>query len=105
MVVTTNLRHMLAVFLPLLSLFTLASGYSCTDQGQGVSTCRLDVVQDVSLESATTNYDYLDYLIIGRHPGYPLKRSLLQFEDLQASSSCTVRNAEHIIQSGFCTML
>lgn len=77
----------------LLSLFSLTSGYSCTDQGEGFFTCRLDVVQDVLLESATTNYDYFDHLTIARHPSYPLKRSLLQFEDLEASSSCTVTNA------------
>ena len=43
--------------------------------------------QDVSLERGTTNYNYLRYLLLGTHPGYPLKRSLLQFQDLDAA--CT----------------
>ena len=48
---------------------------------------RLRVVKDVSLERSTTNYNYLQYLIVGMHPSFPKKRSLLQFEDLP--SNCT----------------
>lgn len=96
MVVTYDPTHM-TISVPLLRLFSPTSGYSCTDQEQGIFTCPLDVVHDVLLESATTNYDYLGYLIIARHPSYPLKRSLLQFENLQASSSWTVRNAGCIL--------
>ena len=48
---------------------------------------RLQVVKDVSLERTTTNYNYMQYLLVGFHTGYPRKRSLLQFEDLP--SQCT----------------
>ena len=48
---------------------------------------RLQVVKDVSLERTTSNYNYLQYLVVGFHTGYPKKRSLLQFEDLP--SQCT----------------
>ena len=34
------------------------------------------------VERSTTNYNYLQYLIVGLHRGFPRKRSLLQFEDL-----------------------
>ena len=46
---------------------------------------RLDVTQDVTLESASTNFNYLQYLIVSKHPDYPNKRSLVQFEDLPST--------------------
>ena len=46
------------------------------------TTFHLKVVEDVTLERGTTNYNYLPYLIVGLHPGYPKKRSLLKFEDV-----------------------
>ncbi|XP_068719950.1 uncharacterized protein [Montipora capricornis] len=42
---------------------------------------RLDVTQDVTLERASTNFNYLQYLIVAQHPGFPNKRSLVQFEN------------------------
>ncbi|CAI8017849.1 hypothetical protein GBAR_LOCUS10769 [Geodia barretti] len=56
------------------------------DTGAG-NTYKLQVTQDVCLERGSRNYNYLQYLIVGTHPYYPLKRSLLQFEDLP--STCT----------------
>jgi len=47
-----------------------------------LSTYTLKVVEDVTLERSSVNLNYLPYLIVGLHPGYPLKRSLLKFEDL-----------------------
>ncbi|XP_031563441.1 uncharacterized protein LOC116298980 [Actinia tenebrosa] len=49
--------------------------------GDGI-TYRLNVVQDVCLERGSTNFNYLQYLLVGRHPQYPKKRSLVQFENL-----------------------
>ena len=46
---------------------------------------RLEVVQDVTLERGHTNYNYLEYLLVAKHPGYPNKRSLVQFEDLPST--------------------
>lgn len=65
----------------------------CTYLGDDITKCRLEVVQDVSLESGSTNYNYLDYLMIAQHPDWPLKRSLIQFEDLSNTTSdgCEVR--------------
>ena len=42
----------------------------------------MKVVEDVSLERGTTNFNYLQYLIVGFHIEYPKKRSLLRFEDV-----------------------
>ena len=51
---------------------------------------RLQVVQDVTLERGSRNFNYLKYLIVGTHPNYPLKRSLVQFHPLQ------VRGCDHV---------
>ena len=50
--------------------------------GPGITTYKLNVVEDVTMERGSTNFNYLQYLIAGFHPGYPKKRSLLRFEDL-----------------------
>jgi len=42
----------------------------------------LKVVEDVTLERGSRNFNYLEYLIVGLHPGYPKKRSLLKFENV-----------------------
>lgn len=69
-------------------LFALAVCYVHTyrivDVGNGKIHI-LKVKQDVTLERGSTNFNRLPYLIIGRHPGYPLKRSLVQFENLRTS--------------------
>ncbi|XP_078378718.1 uncharacterized protein LOC144661762 [Oculina patagonica] len=62
-----------------------AHGVTQYDTGAGV-VFKLDVVQDVTLERSSTNFNYLQYLIVSKHPGYPNKRSLVQFENL--SSNC-----------------
>ncbi|CAI8028441.1 hypothetical protein GBAR_LOCUS16220 [Geodia barretti] len=54
------------------------------DTGAG-NTYNLQVTQDVWLERGSRNYNNHQYLIVGTHPHYPLKRSLLQFEDLPST--------------------
>ena len=54
------------------------------DTGAG-KVYKLRVTQDVWLESGNVNYNSYEYLIVSRHPGYPNKRSLVQFEDLPSS--------------------
>lgn len=53
----------------------------------------LQVGQDVTLERGSTNFNYLKYLIVGKHPNYPLKRSLLQFQQLDVTNCDTVVSA------------
>ena len=54
------------------------------DAGAG-KVYKLSVIQDVWLESGSVNYNSYEYLIVSKHPGYPNKRSLVQFEDLPSS--------------------
>ena len=68
--------------LTLLILLSLGVTFGQTDLGPGIAVYKLKVVEDVTLESASTNYNYLQYLITSYHPGYPKKRSLLRFENI-----------------------
>ena len=55
----------------------------------------LNVEQDVCLETSNTNYNSLQWLIVARHPGYPNKRSLIQFDNLPNScSAAQIRSAK-----------
>lgn len=67
-------------------LFLLAMAYvvcACNCQssnyGDGI-TWKVPVSQDVTLERSTYNLNRLQFLIVGRHPQFPLKRSLVQFQ-------------------------
>ncbi|NKC16170.1 MAG: hypothetical protein GKR94_29385 [Gammaproteobacteria bacterium] len=59
---------------------------NATDTGAGI-LYTLPVTQDVTLEREGKNYNYLKYLLVAKHPQYPLKRSLVQFEDLPTACS------------------
>ena len=64
-------------------LATTAHAYQQIDEGN-VFTYRLETVKDTFLERNGRNFDRfsLQQLLIGRHRGYPLKRTLIQFENL-----------------------
>ena len=47
----------------------------------------LGVTNDVTLERGSQNFNYLSYLIVGTHPDYPLKRSLMKFQDIPSDCS------------------
>ena len=64
-----------------------------SDLGAG-PVFRLETVKDVLLESGSRNYEHLDFLIVGNHPQYPKKRSLIQFEDLQKSKHLNIKWAK-----------
>ena len=51
------------------------------DTGAG-KVFKLNVQQDVTIESPTVNHNALKWLLVAKHPGYPNKRALLKFEDL-----------------------
>ncbi len=78
---------MAALTVPILVvvLVTNAMAYTTYDTGQGL-LYGLSVEQDVHLEG-TQNYNYLEFLIVGKYPPFPNKRSLIQFESLPAE--CT----------------
>lgn len=50
-------------------------------QLERVTSNRLEAIADVFLEG-NGNMNHYDFLIVGLHPGHPLKRSLLKFEDI-----------------------
>ena len=68
-----------------ISLIGICSSYNCslTDK-DGNTLCRLEATGDVWLESSARK-NFYDFLIVGKHAGYPLKRSLLAFEDIPST--------------------
>jgi len=55
----------------------------------------LKAVKSVSLETPSTNFNYLPFLLVSGHPRYPNKRSLVQFEDLPvACPSSKIKSAK-----------
>ncbi len=75
-------------------LAPFAYGVTQYDTGAGI-VFKLDVVQDVTLERSSTNFNYLEYLIVSKHPDYPNKRSLVQFENLPSDvSSSKIKSAQ-----------
>ena len=55
-----------------------------TDLGSG-TYYRLNVEEDVWLERPTINYDNRKWLVVGKHPEWPKKRSLLKFESVPSA--------------------
>ena len=53
------------------------------DTGNGY-IYKLEATQDVFIEDSS-NYNFYDFLIVAKHPGYPKKRMLLQFQDLPST--------------------
>ena len=81
-----NSMFVAIVLVQLLAASQHVEAVTTSNLGNG-TVYTLQVVQDVSLERNTRNYNYLPYLLVGLHQGYPRKRSLLQFEDLP--TNCT----------------
>ena len=59
-----------------------------------VTYTKLRVLEDVTLEKGITNFDSLRYLIVGTHPGFPLKRSLVRLHPLQVNGCERIRRAD-----------
>ena len=70
-----------AIIFAVISSFSEA--YQTFDYGDGIIH-KLNIVQDVTLER-TSNMNYLQFLLIARLTFYPLKRSLVQFENLRST--------------------
>lgn len=75
---------------------------SCLDAGNDVIKCRFEAVQDDSLNVGPINDNYLEWLMLADFPDYPLKRSLLQFEDPSTTDGCEVRRIHTWIAEMFC---
>ena len=91
------MKHVLLIVVVTFAVVLLApnsQGLGNYDTGAGL-LYRLDVVKDVCLERSTTNFNYLQWLIVAKHPGFPNKRSLIQFENLPHScSAAQIRSAK-----------
>ena len=76
-------------------LFTPTSqGVYSYNSGAGI-VYTLKVVKDVWLERSRYNYNRHPWLLVGRHPGFPNKRSLIQFENLpRGCSAPRIRSAQ-----------
>ena len=61
--------------------------YSCSTGDTGDTLCRLSATEDVFVYDSS-NQNNFNFLIVGLHPGFPLKRTLLKFEDIP--STCQV---------------
>ena len=72
----------LVASLALCILLSFGETFGQTDLGPGIDVYKLKVVEDVTLERGTRNFNYLEFLIAGFHAGYPKKRSLLRFENV-----------------------
>ena len=53
------------------------------DTGNGY-LYKLEATQDVFIYDSS-NYNFYDFLIVAKHPGYPKKRMLLQFQDIPST--------------------
>ncbi|XP_028416387.1 uncharacterized protein LOC114540395 [Dendronephthya gigantea] len=62
-------------------LFILSLAFSAFS-AQRTTTYTLKVTEDVTLERAGSNFNYLQFLLVGTHPGFPLKRSLMKFQNI-----------------------
>ena len=71
----------LAAILLMALLAPVTHGVTTYNTGAGI-LYTLKVVKDVALERPTTNYNSLIYLMVSKHPQFPNKRSLVQFENL-----------------------
>ena len=65
----------------LFALLSAGYSYNCTHTQEGHLLCHLLATEDVFIYNSL-NQNHFDFLIVGLHPRYPLKRSLLKFEDI-----------------------
>ncbi|XP_078370210.1 uncharacterized protein LOC144653953 [Oculina patagonica] len=74
----------LGAFLLMALLAPVTQGVTTYNTGKGI-LYTLKVVKDVTLERSTTNFNYLQWLIVSKLPQFPNKRSLVQFENLPSA--------------------
>jgi len=78
------------LFSAVLGILSMGSCFAQTNVGAGSTVYKLNVVEDVWLEGSYSNYNNYQWLIVGKHPGYAKKRSLLRFQDIP--SGCKTVN-------------
>ena len=56
----------------------------------------LGVTEDVTLERGNRNFNYLPYLLVGIHTGYPMKRSIMKFQNIPAKCIVPLKATLHL---------
>ena len=89
-IVTSGWRPWIKNVSCLSSLFTIPAirGLSTHNLGGG-TLYRLGATQSVAIESPWNNHNTLPFLLVSKHPQYPNKRSLVQFENLPSACPST----------------
>ena len=80
-----NIKQMIGLVTGIMVLALAATG-TTWKTGRG-TVYMLRVTQDVSLQRATRNYNWLPYLMVSKLTDFPNKRSLVQFENVPKSCS------------------
>lgn len=80
-----NIKQMIGVVTGIMVVALVAPG-TTWKTGRG-TVYRLRVTQDVSLETASGNFNWLQYLMVSKLTDFPNKRSLVQFENVPKSCS------------------
>ena len=80
----------------ILNLFIVLLAFITTISAQNYKWYTLTVTKDVTLERGSKNFNYLPYLIVGTHPGYPMKRSLMQFQNIPSDCVLPLEATLHI---------
>ena len=84
---TPNIKQMIGVVTRIMVVALLATGtQGAWKTGRG-TVHMLRVTQDVSLETASGNFNWLPYLMVSKLTNFPNKRSLVQFENVPKSCS------------------
>ena len=83
------MRTILQVFLISLSCVTVSALFT-------QKTFRLPVTEDVWIETSHGNYNNYPWLLLGTHPGFPLKRSLMKFQDIPRECSILYKATLHL---------
>ena len=76
----------------ILALSGSTHAYNCSVSGS-TTVCQLEVTEDVFVYNSG-NQNHFDFLIAGNHPGYPLKRTLLKFENIPSAQCGSIQKAE-----------
>ena len=80
----------------LITIVLVILAFKKESSAQILSSYTLTVVEDVTLERGFKNFDYLQYLIVGLHPDYPKKCSLLRFENVSSECTTVIRATMYI---------
>ena len=71
-----------------IQLFIISLAWHTISAQVNLRSFIIKVTQDVWLERSYSNYNSYPFLLVGKHPAYPLKRTLMKFQDIP--KECTM---------------